>query len=250
MKLNYRDKIILGVLLAVVILLLGFFLLIKPKKADIESDKATLTQVQQQKDEIDAKIAEIKPLQKQIKETYDNTTKLTGDFVAYNDINNPRKIDQYMQHFCEDCEVKITNLSTDNISETTLDYYYFEPSMPGEGQLEQADLNGDRKAALDEEKAESSSLKERTKESVLAGQYTISVKGSKENFWKYMQALEEQDKTIIINSISINGVYLKETAEVAEALAAMEADGREPTAEINISLYSVYELSEPNVEAD
>ena len=65
-----------------------------------------------------------------------------------------------------------------------------------------------------------------------------------------MQALEEQDKTIIINSISINGVYLKETAEVAEALAAMEADGREPTAEINISLYSVYELSEPNVEAD
>ena len=122
--------------------------------------------------------------------------------------------------------------------------------MPGEGQLEQADLNGDRKAALDEEKAESSSLKERTKESVLAGQYTISVKGSKENFWKYMQALEEQDKTIIINSISINGVYLKETAEVAEALAAMEADGREPTAEIDISLYSVYELSEPNVEAD
>ena len=106
MKLNYRDKIILGVLLAVVILLLGFFLLIKPKKADIESDKATLTQVQQQKDEIDAKIAEIKPLQKQIKETYDDTTKLTGDFVAYNDINNPRKIDQYMQHFCEDCEVK------------------------------------------------------------------------------------------------------------------------------------------------
>ena len=103
MKLNYRDKIILGVLLAVVILLLGFFLLIKPKKADIDSDKAELTKVQQEKDEIDAKIAEIKPLQKQIKETYDDTTKLTGDFVAYNDINNPRKIDQYMQHFCEDC---------------------------------------------------------------------------------------------------------------------------------------------------
>ncbi len=122
--------------------------------------------------------------------------------------------------------------------------------MPGGSQLEQADLNGDRKAALDEEKAESKSLSERTKESVLSGQYTITVKGSQENIWKYMQALEEQDKTIIINSIAINDVYLKETAEVAEALAAMEADGREPTAQIDISLYSVYDLSEPNVEAD
>lgn len=250
MKLNYRDKIILGVLLAVVILLLGFFLLIKPKKADISADKAELAKVQQEKDEIDAKIAEIKPLQKEIKETYDNTTELTNDFVEYNDINNPRKIDQYMQHFCEDCEVKVLNLSTNTLNESTLDYYYFETSMPGEKQLEQADLNGDRKAALDEAQAEQNSLKDRNKESVLSGSYSISVKGSKENIWKYMEALEQQDKTIIINSITIDGVFLKETEEAAAFLAAMAEAGEEPTANIDITLYSVYTLSEPNVEAD
>ena len=250
MKLNYRDKIILGVLLAVVILLLGFFLLIKPKKADISDHKTELAKVQAEKDEIDKKIAEIKPLQKEIKETYDATTKLTEDFVAYNDINNPRKIDQYMQHFCEDCEVKVTTLSTANLSESQLDYYYFEASMPGEKQLAQADLNGDRRASLDAEKAEGNALKSRTKESVLYGKYTINVTGSQENIWAYMQALEEQNKTIIIKTISIDGVYLKDTEEAAEALAKMAEAGKEPTANIDIALYSVYDLSEPNVEAD
>ena len=102
MKLNYRDKIILGVLLAFVIMLAGFFLLIKPKYTDIKDHKASLEKVQQEKKEVDDKIAEIKPLKEKIKSTYDATMKLTDDFVEYNDIYNASKLDQYMQHFAEE----------------------------------------------------------------------------------------------------------------------------------------------------
>ena len=42
MKLNYRDKVILGIVLAIAILLAGYFMLIKPKNEDIKSNKATL----------------------------------------------------------------------------------------------------------------------------------------------------------------------------------------------------------------
>jgi len=249
MKLNYRDKVILGILLAIVILLLGFFLLIKKTNQDIKDNKAILAEVQQQKDEIDAKIAEIKPLKEQIKKTYDETTKLTEDFVEYNDIYNARKLDQYMQHFAEENEVKINILSANDLSTGTLSYYYFTPKFLAEDQLKSADLNGDRQAHNDELKAESTALAARTQESVLMGSYNITVEGDKEKIFNYLKAIEDQDKTIIINSVTLSNVAIGEKAE--QKLKA-ESEGKElkATAVLSIALYSVYDLSEPNLEAD
>jgi hypothetical protein len=260
MKLNYRDKIILGVLLAFVILLGGFFLLIKPKYTSIQDNKEKLVKVEKERDEVDAKIAEIPGLQDEIKSTYEATKKLTNDFVAYNDIYNARKVDQYMQHFAEDSEVKITTLTASDISEATLDYYFFTPTFIGADQLKGADLNGDRQAANTKLSEESDSLKARTKERVLNASYIINVTGTKEGVYNYLKAIEEQDKTIIINSVTINGVFINPEAiekqakalslEISEDQRKQLEDDAEATAQLNISLYSVFDLSEPNVEAD
>ena len=260
MKLNYRDRIILGALLAFVILLAGFFLLIKPKFQTIKKDSDNLTKVQAEKDDVDAKIAEIKPLQDEIKSTYDATIKLTNDFVAYNDIFYARKVDQYMQHIAEDCEVMISKLETADIGESSIDYYFFTPTYVGESMLAQADLNGDRQAAIAENKAESNNLSERTQETVLASSYNIAVTGTKESIYKYLQAIEEQDKTVIINSVKAGNLVIDPEAfekmcstldiELSDEEKEMMEDDAELTAEFDITLYSVYDLSEPNVEAD
>lgn len=249
MKLNYRDKVILGILLAIVILLLGFFLLIKKTNQEIKDNKAILAEVQQQKDEIDAKIAEIKPLKENIKSTYDETTKLTGDFVQYNDIYNARKVDQYMQHFAEENEVKIKTLSAGELATGGLSYYYLTPKFVAEDQLSQADLNGDRQAANDEKKAESVALAARTQETVLTANYNITVEGEKEKIFDYLKAIEEQDKTIIIKTVTLTNVPI---GEKAEQKLKEESEGAEKKASavLSIALYSVYDLSEPNLEAD
>jgi Tfp pilus assembly protein PilO len=250
MKLNYRDKVILGILLAIVILLLGFFLLIKKTNQEIKDNKAILAEVQQQKDEIDAKIAEIKPLKTKIKATYDETTKLTDDFVAYNDIYNARKADQYMQHFAEDSEVKIKTLSVSDLTVGQLSYYYLKHSVLAEDQLTQADLNGDRQAANEDLKAEANALAARTQESVLVSNYSVTVEGDKEKIFDYLKAIEEQDKTIIINSVSLTNVPIGEKAEQKLRESAEGGEIPKATANLTISLYSVYDLSEPNLEAD
>ncbi|SEK53231.1 hypothetical protein SAMN02910353_00826 [Ruminococcus sp. YRD2003] len=260
MKLNYRDKIILGALLAFVILLAGFFLLIKPKYTAIKDDKAALTKAEQERDDVDAKISEIKPLQERIKKTYDDTVTLTNDFVAYNDMYNARKVDQYMQHFAEDNEVKILNLNATDVGSGSVDYYYFTPTFVGDDLLKAADLNGDRQAANAELSAESDSLKDRTKENILSSNYTIAVTGTRENIWNYLKAIEDQDKTIIINNVSLNGIiispeqYEKQAdflgVELSDEEKEMLEDDAEVSAQFTITLYSVYDLSEPNVEAD
>jgi hypothetical protein len=117
--------------------------------------------------------------------------------------------------------------------------------------LKQADLNGDMQAANDEKMAEENALKDRNEEEVLKGNYSITVKGTKENIWKYMQAIEDQDKTIIIKSVTLGDVFISEKLEEMKK-ALLEADGKEEeaTADIAISLYSVYDLAEPDIEED
>lgn len=252
MKLNYRDKIILGALLAFVVLLGGFFLLIKPKYTEIKDSKSKLAATQKEEKEVKDKIAEIEPLKKKIKETYDATTKLTDDFVDYNDIYNSRALDQYMQSFAEDNEVKILSLQVKEPSTSNLDYYYFKPTFVGEDMLKQSDLNGDKEKSLEADKAESEALKARTKESLISTSYTVNVEGERENIWNYLKALEEQDKTIIVDTASLKEIIIDED-EAKEQAEKDAADGKEksvPQAQFTISLYSVYDLAEPNLEAD
>lgn len=246
MKLNYRDMVILGVLLALAILIAGFTLLVKPKNQEIKDNKEELAKLQEERDQIDSKIAEIEPLKTNITAVYDETIKLTEDFVDRKDILDARKVDQYMQHFAEDCEVKVMNLSASDLNSGTLSYYYFTPTFVAEDQLAQADLNGEEIAKNKAEKLESETLASRTQESVLAAQYTITVTAEdKENIWEYMKAIEEQDKTIIINSVSLTNIAIKEKED-----SKNNDDDKEvvPGANFVVSLYSVYDLAKPDLE--
>lgn len=205
MKLNYRDKVILGVLLAIVILIAGFVGLVKPKNEEIKTDEATLATKQQEQADLEARIAKIEPLKKNINDTYEETGKLTADFIPLDDIDNPRKLDQYMQHYAEECGVRIDNLEVSVPRETTLDYYYTKiEEMPASDLLNSADLNGDYAEAQNKILAESTALSQRNVETVIQTQYGIRVTGTKEALWNYMKAVEELKKSMLINQVSID----------------------------------------------
>lgn len=247
MKLNYRDLVILGILLALAILIAGFFLLIKPKNEEIKTNKETLAQLETEKSEVDGKIAEIEPLKEDITAVCNDTNKLTEVFVNSDDILNARKIDQYMQHFAEECKVKVMNLNTNDLGTGTLSYYYFTPTFLAPDQLAQADLNGEKQAENAAESVESLAISARTQENVLAAQYSISVTAeNKEDIWNYLKAIEEQEETIIINSVSLGNIEIKENPD--NSSGNDNAEKLQPTAQLVISIYSVYDLAQPNLE--
>lgn len=248
MKLNYRDLVILGVLLALAILIAGFFLLIKPKNEEIKTNKTELAKLEADKAEVDGKIAEIEPLKEKINTVCNDTNKLTEVFVNSDDILDARKIDQYMQHFAEDCKVKVMNLTTNDLGTGTLSYYYFTPTFLAEDQLLQADLNGERIAENLAKSAESLAISARTPENVLAAQYSISVTADdKEDIWNYLKAIEEQEETIIINSVSLGNIEIKERPKNSSRNDNNKEELK-PTAQFIISIYSVYDLAQPNLE--
>lgn len=246
MKLNYRDKVVLGILLAIIILVAGFFALIKPKMKEIKDNKATLALREQEKAEIEKKIAEIKPLQDDITNMYNETNEIVKVFIDDEKIDNARKVDQYMQHFAEENKVKVKVLNASDVSTGTLSYYYFTKTFPGDGILAQADLNGERLADHAKQQEEATALSARTSESVLQAQYSIQVEGEKEDIWNYLKALEEQKETMIINSVNLSNIEIKEKKDQPE-MTEEEKEQRKPAAQIVITLYSLYELSEPDL---
>ncbi len=248
MKITYRDRIIIGVLLAIALLLAGFFLLIKPEIDAMKDNKEKLSKVQSSQAEVDKKIAEIDGIKDDINESYDKGIGFTKTFVDYNSYYTQTKLDQYMQNFAEEAEVKVLDLSAGEMTESTLDYYYFTPKMVGEESMKSADINGAQQALLNKDKAESDSLSERTAENVVQAEYKITVEAEeKENIWKYMELLEKQEETILINSVQLKNIEIKERKDVEVEEGEEE---KLPSATFIVTLYSVFEMDQPYLEME
>ena len=246
MKLNYRDRIIIGVLLALVVILGGFFLFIKPKNEEIKKNKVELSKLEESRAEVEAKIAEIPGIKEDITVAYDNGIKFTETFVDIENYEDTRKFDQYMQKLAEDNKVTITSLSVSDIGVSSIGYYYFVPPVVAESFRLQFDINGELKKEISELRKESNALATRTAENIMKADYVITVTGEeKEDIWNYMKAVEEQKETIIIDSVSLTNIDIKEKKDSQQNQGEEE---KLPTATFVISLYSVVEMSEPDME--
>lgn len=244
MKLNYREKIILGVFLAVAILLGAFLGLVKPKSKTLEDNKARLEELEAQKAEIDAKILQIKPLQDKIREIYAETNKIAEVFVPKENIDTPMKLDKMLQEYADKNEVEISSLEVSKPTVGSLNYYYFEDDDYAESYREEVDLGGQLQAQYDAEHAEQNALKEREVENLFETNYGVVVNGTKENIFNYLEAIKQYDKAILIKSVQIYDYSfgkdaLREAeragAEIAEAIAPTEepaapAEGEEAEA--------------------
>ena len=205
MKLNYRDKVILGILLAVVIAIAGFVGLIKPKNEEIKEDEALLIAKQEEQADLEARIARIEPLKNNIDDTYEETSKLIEDFIPLEEIDTAMEVDQYMQHYAEECGVRIDNLEISANKESTIDYYYLESDgMPSQNMRDLADLNGDYAEQDSKDYAESNALSQRNVETIIQSQYGVKVTGTREALWNYLKAIEDLKKTVIVNQVRID----------------------------------------------
>ncbi|MDE6539344.1 MAG: hypothetical protein K2K66_04075 [Ruminococcus sp.] len=221
MKLNYRDKVILGILLAVIIAIAGFVGLIKPKNEEIKEDEALLVVKQEEQADLEARIARIQPLKTNIDETYDETNKLISDFIPLSEIDSAVKVDQYMQHYAEECGVRIENLEISANKESSLDYYYLESEgLPSQEMRDMADLNGEYAEQDAKYNAESNALSQRNVETIIQSQYGVKVTGTREALWKYLKAIEELKKTMIVNQVRIE--------DYSFGADALEAEGGTP----------------------
>lgn len=203
MKLTYRDKIILAVFLAIAILLVGFLALVKPKTKALNDNKLKRDNLITEKEEVQRKIDQIKPLQEKINEIYEDTNKITEVFVPIEDVDTPVELDKVLQKYADENNVKILQLEVNQPKSDELKYYYFETKDVGEKLREKADINGNLQEIYDENHAEEVSLSERQVEALYQTKYGVKINGTKEDIWNYLKAIKEYNKALLINQVNI-----------------------------------------------
>lgn len=253
MKLTYRDKVILGIVLAIAILLTGYFLLIKPKNQAIKDDNKKLDKLKVTETDYKQKIAQIDPLKANIEEIVNDTNQITSKFVAKDNVSDPVRLDQFMQHFANDNEIRITSLAAGDMKESKIPYYYAAVANEiGSGLRTIADINGDYQAQLDSANAEKNQLSEREVGIVLQTQYGIEAVGTRKHLWELMEELENREDTIIIDQVSYK-LKQKADADPDEKLTEEEEANIEEDDIVDISMvvsiYSVYDLPQPNYDS-
>lgn len=267
MKLNYRDRVILLIVLGLVILVGGFFGLVKPRYNDIKENTIQRDNVQAEWDGLDAKIQQIPSLREDIKKTKAASDELSAHFYtasAYTDKDGnplmengqllgfmqPYQLDQYMQAIIDESNLKVLNMEAGTLSDTTLSYYYYTPVVPTTAILDLADINGNYTAEINAKFEESNAISQRETANLFVQQYGINVKATKENLEKFMKEIDAKDKAIRIESISISDTEFgndPETGKLKEGAETIDGKGISQVTMV-LNLYSVYELDEPVLE--
>lgn len=248
MKLNYRDKVILLAFLSVLVVVAAIFGLIRPKANKIEEDEAALAKVEKEWQEADSKIQAIPGLQDVINKSYDDSKKLSDDFIDRTLIDEPYEFDKYMQEYVDKCNgdgkiFEAQSVELGSQSTTAIDYYYFTPGVLTSTMFDAADINGNYQAEIDEQLAKSNALSQRTKETIVKTQYGISVNANKEGIWEFLKTINDMKTSIIIDSVSISDYSFGEDSATPET----PSDGTSQATFV-VSLYSVFPMDKPVVD--
>jgi len=268
MKLTYRDKVILAIVLAAAIFVGGFFGLIKPKRQTIKDNQDTLETLEDEKAEIEEKIERIDDVEKSILDTHKDSVKNTAVFVDEEMIKEPKLLDEFMYNYAEKAKVKVTELKTDPIAASTINYYY-EPYIEVSAALrEGADINGTFAKKVAAESADSTFIASRAVENIMSTRYGLTIEGTKENIWKYLKEIDNIKSAVLITSVSMSEVEEEEEDDKKATPAGAGGENAQNQnqeeeesdqaqnwenetlleANIVIQLYSVYEMEEPDTK--
>lgn len=250
-NLSYREKVILGIVFAVMGVLLTFFLIIKPKNEDIKAENKTLAAEEKKEKEIKTKISQISTLEDTITQYVNDTNKITKNFVDKDEVKNTVLLDEFMMHFANENEIRITNLAVGDMQEATLNYYYITQKDIGSGLRDLADFTGEYQKETDEELAEQNQLNDREKPALLKTDYVFEAECTKENLWKLMDVIESYDDAILITNVSYKKIYEEDEEKPEEEMTFEElniAEDDEVEVSMSIALYSVYDLKKPGYD--
>ncbi len=125
LKLSYRDKVIFIVVMVILVLVAGFFLLIKPKFEKVEAAKATLEAKQQEKTDIDTKIGTLPDIIDSLKETAKEIGEKQEIFL---DEGHPYVNETYIREILKEQNVDIVNMNTSYTTASAINWYSVLPA--------------------------------------------------------------------------------------------------------------------------
>ena len=125
MKLSYRDKVIFIVAIVIIILVAGFFLLIKPNFREVESAQATLQSKQQERDDTDAKIGTLPTIIDSLKAAAQEVGETQEMFMPEQD---PDENENYIRAIMHELNINVNSMTTSYTAAGNINRYTVTPT--------------------------------------------------------------------------------------------------------------------------
>jgi len=143
MKLSYRDKVILIVVIVVAILLAGVFLVIKPKYTDLQTSNARVDAKQAELDQATQKAVTLETLKNQLKSDIEEVDDLQSDFLFESEYGETQEALQYVMDILADTEINIQSAEIQLLTATTIDNYSYQKYAVAYQLKMDADINNE-----------------------------------------------------------------------------------------------------------
>ena len=239
MKLSYRDKVIFIVVIVIIILVAGFFLFIQPKFKEVESAKYNLEAKQQEKIDLETKIASLPNIIDDIKAAADEIGEKQEIFMTEQD---PYLNETYIREALVAERLDIRSMNTMYTTAGAISRYTVDPQhiLAYDNKIS-ADLYNE----LPQEVYDAyNNVAPETFPNTVIGITTVDVifaggTNPVESFNKAIDKIAQDEKTIILNTISID----------SETNSAEEG-AEEPMVSATITLYSIFPLDVEQVKQE
>lgn len=260
---SYRDKMVILIISIIVIMVAGFFALIKPAYNKLVTDTATYEQTKTEWEGIKAKLDAIPELKDTITKTYNDAKKNAEVFknTAFGDVNkdyDTRKVnyglDQYLHQAIDDNSLKVSDFSLGEAGSTQVEYYVYKPNAVTYALLEKGDLNGNYAMDIQKLMNNSTVIETRKTAEVMGNDVKIRLTGKKEDLMNFLDNIKDDQNAINIYSLNISNYNFSDGTEreVTDAegnvttVANPNAEG-ESSLDMGMLFYNAKELDKPDL---
>lgn len=229
LKLSYRDKVIFIVVMVILVLVAGFFLFIRPKFQSVEKAKSDLEAIKLTKEETDAKINTLPDIIKTLKATAEEIGEKQEIFLPE---GAPYENETYIRDVLKDVGADVKSINTTYTTASEINWY----TMSKQHILAyQNKINTDLYNELPQEVYDSyNKVKPPVYPEAIIGVTNVNLTFESDlrfdKAYRVMDRIAEDEKTIVLNTISNEGVDVEE-GQTQQDVA------------ISLTMYSIYPLN-------
>lgn len=227
LKLSYRDKVIFIVVMVILVLVAGFFIFIKPKFEQVEIAKANLAAKQQEEADTKAKIGSLTGIIDSMKEIAEEIGEKQEIFLEE---AHPYVNEAYIRDALSSLNLDITAMNTSYTTASAINRY----TVAKQNYLAYDNkMNADLYNELPQEVYDLyNNVPPQSYPNTIIGVTNVSFSfdlgtNSLDKVYDVMNRLSEDEKTIVLNSVS----------------AESESDDDEAAASINLTMYSIFPMN-------
>lgn len=258
MKLNYRDRIVLTIVIVIAVWAIGIMFFIKPSIEAVRNSQTALDDAKARRATLQARVDEDADLPERIEQAYKEVTKMTESFY---DIQETQIATQKVDDLLDEDEIKNLDIQISDYSLMTLKPYKYVSARP-ETEIDQsvtAYKNNEAMVVADtlvtptNAEANVDANGEVVAADALIGYYsmTFNFKGKIDDVESFCEKMknQNQEKTMLIDSITFKFEEEEAEGDAKKGETEQKLSDTDVSGEMKLHMMVIEKLPDPNTLA-